>query len=528
MKRKIAAALTVTLISSMLLSSMTVFANTGEPVKVSDVIVKTNGILQPINNIVNKDGSNLVPLRAVSEILGADDIYWDQHLRKVRIRKDNNELNLFVDTNKATYNNKDIDINVGIEIVDDTVMVPLRFISEIFDADVEWDENSKTISINTENTGKYILLNVADEVTDDTTVYSFDEAFSLAEKKNSSLKDISDSVRLLDESRDSVGKGLRLLDDSYATYQALADAVEGGGLNGMDSNTIYMQMDSSISQIVSSMQSIKNADINKSLVSVNEQLTKDSLEYTLKRYISAIKITYMSIELLEENIKLGEENIKNLELKYSLGMESEYNLNNAKQQQKQTEATLEQTKLSLESQKESLKSFLGVPSDQDVVIDYTIEFNQLDGIVLENYIADKIQNDPSIKQLKAQKELADYNARISEVLSEVERIQLQNAANTAGRNLTDAQDNMEKSIKTAYNELKKYEEKNKANLLAVEQAVDTYNSVVVSYQAGMATAYQVNQAKLAIMNAEIAVEQNAIEYDSYVFSFENPYLLSQS
>ena len=55
--------------------------------------------------------------------------------------------------------------------------------------------------------------------------------------------------------------------------------------------------------------------------------------------------------------------------------------------------------------------------------------------------------------------------------------------------------------------------------------IETYNSVVVSYQAGMATNYQVSQAKLGILNAEIDVEKNALDYDLSVFTFERPYML---
>ena len=41
----------------------------------------------------------------------------------------------------------------------------------------------------------------------------------------------------------------------------------------------------------------------------------------------------------------------------------------------------------------------------------------------------------------------------------------------------------------------------------------------------MATNYQVSQAKLGILNAEIDVEKNALDYDLSVFTFERPYML---
>ena len=44
----------------------------------------------------------------------------------------------------------------------------------------------------------------------------------------------------------------------------------------------------------------------------------------------------------------------------------------------------------------------------------------------------------------------------------------------------------------------------------------------------MITEYQVKQARLAILNAEMEIESNALNYDMMVFSFERPYLLSGS
>ena len=87
---------------------------------------------------------------------------------------------------------------------------------------------------------------------------------------------------------------------------------------------------------------------------------------------------------------------------------------------------------------------------------------------------------------------------------------------------------MATNIRNAYNSIKQLEEQNKAKKAAVDKAIETYNSVVVSYQAGMATAYQVSQAKMGILNAEIAVEQNALDYDMLVFTFERPYMLSSN
>ena len=87
---------------------------------------------------------------------------------------------------------------------------------------------------------------------------------------------------------------------------------------------------------------------------------------------------------------------------------------------------------------------------------------------------------------------------------------------------------MATNIRNTYNSLKQLEETNNSNKIAVRKAIEDYNKAVTNYKAGMITEYQVKQARLAILNAEMEIESNALNYDMMVFSFERPYLLSGS
>ncbi len=517
MKRKICCAISAALIFAM--TSTSVFG------AISDITINANGILRPIQTgIINRNGSNLVGLREVSDILGADDVFWDSKARAVTIKKDNKKVVFSVDTGKVTIDNKESEAPVSAEIVDGSVMVPLRFISEIFEADVSWDEVKKTITITSKDKGNYILLDVKDDLTDNTKVYSYDEALQAAINKNSDLKNLDDTIAYLTESRDDLGNNIKIMDDAYASYTALANGAASGGIS--DSTALQLKITDTIGTTIQIMQGMKAADINKSLKDVNAEMLRDSTAVTLKNYLSSIKTAQMNISLMEENVKLGEENIKNLELKLSVGMESEQNVTTAKLGQKELQASLESTKLALEKLKQSLKSFIGADPNEDIVVNYEISLNQLQDVNLESYVTLKTQNDPSIKTLKAQQELAEYNKRISVNATDAEKINLSNSVNTATRTLTDTQDAMATNIRNTYSSLKQLEEQDKSKKAAVQKAIETYNSVVVSYQAGMATSYQVSQARLGILNAEVAVEQNALDYDMLVFTFERPYMLA--
>ncbi len=517
MKRKIFCVISAALIFAM--TSVSVFGAT------SDIFIDVNGIFQPVRTgIVNKNGSNFVGIREISEILEADDIFWNSNIRTLTIKKDGKVVKLSPDTGKVIVDGEEIDTPVSAEIIDNYVFVPLRFISEIFDAEVKWDESKKTIFITCDKDSDYVVLKSDSTISEDTKVYTYDEAINAAVKKNSDLKNLDDTISYLNESRDELEKNMKLMDDAYASYMTLAKGAADGGVS--DATALQLKITETIGNTINIMQGMKAADMNKSLRGINEEMIKDSLDLTLKNYLSSIKTTQMNISLLEENVKLGQENIDNLELKLSVGMESEQNVTMAKLEQKELESSLESAKLSLEKIKQSLKSFIGVDSDEDIVVDYEISFDRLNDVKLESYITQKKQNDPSIKSLEAKVEIAKYNERIAVNASDAERISLINTVNTASRELKDSQDKMETNIRNSYNSIKQLEEQNKAKKLAVQKAIETYNSAVVSYQAGMTTAYQVSQAKMGILNAEMAVEQNAIDYDMLVFTFERPYMLS--
>ena len=467
---------------------------------VSDITINANGLFRPIRNeMINRNGANLIGLREISDILGADDVFWDSKARTVTIKKNGKKAVLSVDSGKVSIDGKETDAPVSAEIVDSRVMVPLRFISEIFDAEVTWDGEKRTITVVTpDKTSDYTVLDIMGENVD--------------------------TISYLLEARSELGNNIKIIDDAYESYTMLENSAAEGEIS--DSMTVQARMSETIDTTIKLMQSMKSADVNRSLRDVNEEMIKDGLAATLKNYLSSIKTAQMNISLLEENVKLGQENIENMELKLSVGMESEKNVSTAKLEQKELEANLESSKLAFDKLKQSLRDFIGAKPDENIYVDYEITFDKLDDVQLESYVTLKTQNDPSIKALKAKAELAEYNKRVASVTaSDAERMDLTNAVNTAERALKDAQDDMATNIRNAYNSIRQLEQQNKAKKAAVQKAIETYNSVVVSYQAGMATNYQVSQAKLGILNAEIDVEKNALDYDLSVFTFERPYML---
>lgn len=78
-----------------------------------------------------------VPLRFVSEALGAE-VEWDGSKRRVVITQQNKEINMKIGSRNATIDGEAMFVGVSAKLVNERTMVPLRFVSEVLGAEVDW------------------------------------------------------------------------------------------------------------------------------------------------------------------------------------------------------------------------------------------------------------------------------------------------------------------------------------------------------------------------------------------------------
>lgn len=119
-----------------------------------------------------ESGRTLVPIRAISEDgLGAS-VEWDGASQRVTVKKDGLEIILTLGEKKVTVNGKEKQLDVPARAVSQRTFVPVRFISEELDYNVEWDsENYRVVidekeknlitKIDVEKTDNDNLLNVS-------------------------------------------------------------------------------------------------------------------------------------------------------------------------------------------------------------------------------------------------------------------------------------------------------------------------------------------------------------------------------
>ena len=108
------------------------------------------------------DGRTLVPLRGISETLGAEVLYTAA-TKRVTVTRDGVVVKLKIGSAEAYIDREEKTLDVPATVISDRTMVPVRFISEAYGSKVEWDGNTKTVIIKDNGTSKGVLAPLKSE-----------------------------------------------------------------------------------------------------------------------------------------------------------------------------------------------------------------------------------------------------------------------------------------------------------------------------------------------------------------------------
>ncbi|NLD48800.1 MAG: hypothetical protein GX660_16675, partial [Clostridiaceae bacterium] len=85
-----------------------------------------------------KDGRTLLPIRYVSETIGAS-VKWDDNLKMITIVLGDKTVMLWIDKNYALVNGSSVQIDVAPLINDGRTVLPVRFVAESLGLSINWD-----------------------------------------------------------------------------------------------------------------------------------------------------------------------------------------------------------------------------------------------------------------------------------------------------------------------------------------------------------------------------------------------------
>ena len=95
---------------------------------------------------VVQNGRTLVPVRAIIEAMGGS-VNWDEETQTALLELGGDIITLTLGSQTAFFNETAHTLDVTPVSINDRTMLPIRFIAESFRFDVEWDEETQTITI---------------------------------------------------------------------------------------------------------------------------------------------------------------------------------------------------------------------------------------------------------------------------------------------------------------------------------------------------------------------------------------------
>ncbi len=98
---------------------------------------------------VIENDRTLVPLRAIFEALGAE-VDWNDETRTVTAEKNDVKISLTIDNAYMKVGEENVKLDTPAKIINDRTMVPVRAISEAFMCDVQWDGDTRQVIITSE------------------------------------------------------------------------------------------------------------------------------------------------------------------------------------------------------------------------------------------------------------------------------------------------------------------------------------------------------------------------------------------
>jgi len=359
-------------------------------------------------------------------------------------------------------------------------------------------------------------------VNSDTRVLTMEEAFGLARRNNSSIEALNDTLTFIWQQRRSVAIDY---DNAWRLGMGMQDLnaeLAGRGLRSID-------------------MSIANAPIQTRVLETTNH-------YLVLNSVNTLQGMEVDLLLLRESINLQMVALRHVELRNNLGVASDADVIAARQDLAESRARLRSLEIELDGQRAALNYLLGLPNSTDVHIEHVADLtprNISAKVRNINHFADARTNiDPTIAILRRQVELAQLNldrfqpwvqntimptltgGPFNSQANNTDRASMVNAVNTAVRELRDGIDNMQENIRQAYGQLRQLEEQRQTLLIDLQRARDMYGNATVRLAAGDITEHELDSVRLAIIRAEADILRNALRYESLMFAFEAPFLLS--
>jgi outer membrane protein TolC len=456
----------------------------------------------------------LVPMRTIFEALGAT-VSWNPTTRTVSATKGDTTIVLLVNSDLAWKNNAEVKLDTNSEIVNGRTMVPVRFVSEALGASVQWDANTRTVSITTNPSASVASMDV----------------ISTASSSVSPSSDTNEATNNADApSSLTYQKALDMaLAYSYALKNAQADIDRSKEvLKQASDNVKYNPGDGSQNAYANrAYTGYAQANVNYEMASKTYEVEKDTITYMVKQ-------AYNAVLQAQEKKKLADLTMENALLQNQI---AQYNYNNGvisktdweqkNNDYQSAQANQEAAAKALDDAYQKLNQLLGLPGDARPQLVDQPQMNVLADTDVEGKVTQVQTSSPSVwlaeqkvDLAKLQLDLYTFNDK-SQDPYKAKEIDVTKATNSA----SDVKDQLAKSVRSLYNSIRQLEDQYQALQSKLASAEQTLNKTQALYNNGMATKADLVAAQLNVESLKQQLFDTIAQHDNAVLAYDKPWVL---
>ncbi len=114
--------------------------------KYVNVTVNGQSLQSDVKPFVNADGRTMLPIRAISEALGAQ-VQWDEATKTATLTLGDKTVKVPVGQSTIDVNGNPVPMDTSAVVKDGRTLLPVRAVGEALGAKIGWDQQSGTVSI---------------------------------------------------------------------------------------------------------------------------------------------------------------------------------------------------------------------------------------------------------------------------------------------------------------------------------------------------------------------------------------------
>lgn len=317
---------------------------------------------------------------------------------------------------------------------------------------------------------------------------------------------------------------LRSAEDMEEYLDELEEDLDDRGYSTVPKVSYRKWVDDKLHSMYSSLQSIESSQANNRY---SEEITKISLEATVKSYFTSILSDESALKLAEKNVEIQKTIYEQGQAKYRYGMISEYELNTLENNYTTAKESVTSLEKTLSEEYRSLNYLMGEKEDTKYTLIYDTEYEPYTmNQTLEQYINTRLKEDYTILQKEQSVEDAYFSSNyLSYSSTKADSLKKKLDYEEAKRNLKTAKQDKEQAIKTAYDSIQKLEDSYVSAKNSLKTAQSDLILAQLNYEIGKITELALKQAEMAVEQAEENLQQIVYAHDLQIYQFENTELL---